>query len=152
VNSREIAWMKRQVEVTAHVAGARTRTVPSRRAFRYLAWVSRSIPALIVAVGWEADGGEPQTPRSAKPISQTRRQLPAGHWDNQDRSCDGTCWNVSERDADVSTFIGPDEGGEGALLPRARGCRIFEWSIANQGQGKTQSSTIIHSGFTGPAV
>jgi len=43
--------MEREGEVTAGFVGARMRTIPSRRAFRYFAWPSRSIPLLVVAVG-----------------------------------------------------------------------------------------------------
>ena len=57
---REIAWMERKSEVTTRVVGGR-RMIPSRRAFKYLAWLSRSIPVLAVAVGWEAGGSEPQS-------------------------------------------------------------------------------------------
>ena len=43
--------MERKGEVTAGLVGVSMRTVPSRRAFRYFAWPSRSIPTLAVAVG-----------------------------------------------------------------------------------------------------
>ena len=55
MDSWKIAWMQRRDEVTVRVVGERVRRVPSRRAFRYLAWLSRSIPMLAVAVGWKAD-------------------------------------------------------------------------------------------------
>ena len=54
MDSRKIAWMKRKDEVTARVGGGRAGMAPSRRAFRYLAWLSRSIPMLAVAVGLKA--------------------------------------------------------------------------------------------------
>ena len=67
-------------EVTAGFAGVGIRTVPSRRAFRYFAWPSRSIPMLEVAVGRGADGGKSQAPSHplTELIRQTGRQLPAG--------------------------------------------------------------------------
>lgn len=62
MDSWEIAWMKHKGEVTVCAGGRTTRTVPSRRAFRYFAWLSRSILTLAVAVGREADGGEESQP------------------------------------------------------------------------------------------
>lgn len=47
----KIAWTKRKDELAVLVVGGRTRMAPLRRAFRYLAWLSKSIPMLTVAVG-----------------------------------------------------------------------------------------------------
>lgn len=86
-------------EAAARVVGGRMRMIPSRRAFRYLAWLSRSIPMLAVAVEWEADGGELQpldrTDQAAwRQLPTSLGLLPQYRYSN--------CWEpVSERSSEI---------------------------------------------------
>lgn len=50
--------LKREVEVITNPLAGIPRTVPSRRALRYLAWPSRSILVLSVTVVRKGEGGE----------------------------------------------------------------------------------------------
>ena len=50
--------LKREVEVITSPLTGIPRTVPSRRALRYLAWLSKSIPVLSVTVVRKGEGGE----------------------------------------------------------------------------------------------
>ena len=69
--------MEREGEVTTGFVWVRMRTVPSRRAFRYFAWPSKSIPLLVVAVGRGAGRGRSQSQNLLTELINGR-QLPAG--------------------------------------------------------------------------